>query len=263
MSQEFSLVGVVHLPSLPGAPNYDGQPIEKIAQVAAEDAATLAEAGFTEVMIQDATDRPQRTTVGAATVAAMTRVGTEVASATSVPLGIVLGHNDGPSAVAVAAAIGARFVRVKLLTGASVGPEGVLQGCAVETYDMRSRLGSAVEIWADVHEATSIPLAGDLLWSARESVKFGGAHRLVVTRDSSVDDALADIATLRTGLDGGLGEVPMVVGGRVTAATVATVRESADGAIVGGAVRTGRGPHDRVDRDRARALAAASRCPRR
>lgn len=253
MSGDFDLVGVIHLPPLPGAANYDGRPVEKIAETAAEDARVLAESGFTSVMIQDANDRPQRTTVDAATVAAMTRVGTEVTAATSVPLGVVVGHNDGASAVAVAAAVGATFVRVKVLTGASVGPEGLLQGCAVATYEMRSRLGSSVEIWADVHEATSIRLEGDLVWSGREAVKFGGAHRLVVTRDSGVGDALADIALLREHLGG----VPMVVGGRVTSQSVATVRAASDGAIIGGAVRTGPGTDDRVDRDRAAALAAS------
>jgi len=209
-------------------------------------------------MIQDANDRPSRTTVDAATVAAMTRVGAEVAAATSAPLGVTVGHNDGASAVAVAAAVGARFVRVKLLTGASVGPQGILAGCAVETYDMRSRLGSDVEIWADVHETTSIRLAGDLTWSAREAVKFGGAHRLVVTRDSGVEDALADISSLRDAV----GDVPMIVGGRVTAATAAAVRSAANGAIVGGAVRTGAGWYDRVDRARAREVASACRSSR-
>lgn len=121
----FHLVGVIPLPPLPGAPTYDGQAIEKIAQAAAEDATVLAEAGFTDVMIQDASDRPQRTTVDGAIIAAMTRVGTEVAKATSVPLGVVVGHNDGPSAVAVAVAIGACFVRVELFTGVSFGPAGL------------------------------------------------------------------------------------------------------------------------------------------
>lgn len=255
MTQAFQLVGVVHLPPLPGAANYEGQPLAKIARAAAEDAVALADAGFDAVMIQDANDRPQPMTVGAATVAAMARVGTEVACATSVPLGIVIGHNDGPSAVAVAAAVGARFVRVKVLTGVSVGPAGLVQGCAVATHEMRTRLRSDVEVWADVHEATSLRLSGDLAWSAVEAVKFGAADRLIVTRDSGVGDALDDIAALRAHV----GAVPIFVGGRVTASTVARVTARSDGAIVGGAVRSGARPHDRVDPRLAAQLVKASR----
>lgn len=118
---------------------------------------------------------------------------------------------------------------------------------------MSSRLRSDVEIWADVNEATSVHLAGDLAWSAREAVTFGGAHRLVVTRVSGVDDALTDIRRLQELLGG----VPMVVGGRVTAATAADVRAGAGGAIVGTALRSGSGPYDRVDPKRAADLAAA------
>jgi uncharacterized protein len=245
---DFRLVGVLHLPPLPGAGNYQGQPISEIAHRAAEDAASLAEAGFTDVMIQNANDVPQLSTVDLGAVAVMTRIGTEVRSATSIPVGVTVGHNDGPAALAVAAAIGASFIRVKVLTGARVGPQGLLVGCAVQTARMQQQFGSAIEIWADVNEATSQGLVEtDVVWSAREAVKFGGADRLIVTRDSGVEDALRDIQTLRPILP----ETPMIVGGRVTANTVSRVRDFSDGAILGAAIKTEHGTCGRVDARRA------------
>src|SRR5271156_4572142 len=131
-------------------------------------------------MIQDASDMPRTVTVGPPTVV----VGAAVRQATVLSPGIVGGHNDGEPAVAIAHAVGAQFVGVKVLTGASIGPTGVIAGCSVEVAQMKRLLGSDVAVWADVHETTSIPLAGALEWAAKLVVAFGQADRLIVTRDS-------------------------------------------------------------------------------
>ena len=132
VDEKFKLVGVIHLPPLPGAVNYQGLEIRKIAKVAAKDARALIDSGFTHVMIQDGSDFPQPTKAHIATVAALTAVGVQVRDAIDSPLGIIIGHNDGPASVAIAKAIGADFVRVKVLVGIASGPNGWIEGCAVE-----------------------------------------------------------------------------------------------------------------------------------
>ncbi len=64
-AESFRLVGVLHLPPLPGAVNYTGVPVREIAERAAADAVALRDAGFTHVMVQDASDMPQAVRVGA------------------------------------------------------------------------------------------------------------------------------------------------------------------------------------------------------
>lgn len=249
---DFALVGVLHLPPLPGSPNYGGQAVREMAKEVAADAVLLEQAGFTHVMVQDANDKPQRTLLSLPGAAAMSSIGATVRDATLIPLGVVAGHNDGATAVAVAHAIGARFVRVKVLTGVAVGPAGFIEGCGVPTAEMKRLLGSEVQVWADVHEATSLPLTGTRLWVATEAVKFGGADALVVTSDAGVQEAVDWIAELRADLPRA---VPMVVGGRVTAATMALAVSGADGAIIGNAVKNG----DRIDPRRAAELVDAMR----
>ena len=239
----FRLVGVLHLPPLPGAVNYAGVPVSAIAERAAEDAAALVAAGFTHVMVQDASDMPQAVRVDAPTVAALAVVGAAVTRAVDVPVGVVVGHNDGPSAVAIAHAIGATFVRVKVLTGVSLGPTGWIEGCAYEVAAMRRMLGSDVEVWSDVHEATSLALASSTPWAATQAHDFGRADVLVVTRDSGVDDALTSIAELREAVPG----VPFVVGGRVSLDTIHATLAGADGAILGSAIKRSSAPDARVD----------------
>jgi membrane complex biogenesis BtpA family protein len=243
MPHAFRLVGVLHLPPLPGAVNYAGASVQEIAVRAAEDAVVLQDAGFTHVMVQDASDMPQAVTVGAPTVAALAVIGAAVTAAVHIPVGVVVGHNDGPSAVAIAHAIGASFIRVKVLTGVSIGPTGWIEGCAHEVAAMRRLVGSDVEVWADVHEATSLALVSTPEWAAVVSRDFGRADVLVVTRDSGVGDALDVIARLRESVP----DVPFVIGGRVSLATIEDTVRGADGAILGSAIKQSTAPDARVD----------------
>jgi membrane complex biogenesis BtpA family protein len=249
----FRLTGVLHLPPLPGAVNYTGAAVRGIATRAAEDAVALQRSGFTHVMVQDASDMPQAVRVGAPTVAALSVIGAAVAEAVYLPVGVVVGHNDGPSAVAIAHAIGATFVRVKVLTGVSVGPTGWIEGCAHDVAAAKRLLGAEVEVWADVHEATSLALASTPGWAAREARDFGRADVLVVTRDSGVPDALTAIAELRDLVP----DVPFVVGGRVSLDTIDATVAGADGAILGSAIKRSSAPDARVDPDVAARFGAA------
>jgi uncharacterized protein len=250
----FRLVGMLHLPPLPGIPNYQGTALPKIIDQAVSDAVTLDQAGFSHLLLQNAWDVPAQTTVAPSTVAIMTRIATEVSQATGLPLGINVAHNDGPGALAIAYAVQAPFIRVKVLTGAAVGPDGIMQGCGHATAELRTRLGAEVEIWADVNEATSLPLApgADDRWAAVEAVKFGGADALIVTKDSGVTDALEAIERIHGALPG----VPVLIGGRVTPETIAAARAGADGAIIGSALKADSGMFTPVDGERARAFSA-------
>ncbi len=60
------------------------------------------------------------------TVAAMAVLADEARRASGLPLGVNVLRNDGLSALAVAAATGARFVRVNVLVGARVTDQGVI-----------------------------------------------------------------------------------------------------------------------------------------
>ena len=68
--------------------------------------------------------------VPAYVVAQMTAIAAEVLRTVKVPLGINVLRNDGLSALAVAVAVGASFIRVNVLCGARVCDQGVLQGIA-------------------------------------------------------------------------------------------------------------------------------------
>lgn len=249
----FRLIGVIHLPPLPGAANYNGASVMDMARDAVQDAQILETAGFSDVMIQDASDIPQPVIVGSPTVAALSVIGSAVRASTRMKLGVIAGHNDGAASVAIAHAIAADFVRVKVLTGASVGPAGFIEGCCLQVAQMKRLLDSNVEVWADAHEATSSKLVGHVCEAAEQLVKFGSADKVIVTRDSGVHDALDDVADVKKAIGD---DVDVLIGGRVSRHTLVDVMGRSDGAILGSVLKSATDGGDRVDPEVARDLGA-------
>jgi uncharacterized protein len=249
----FNLIGVLYLPPMPGAANYTGMPIDEIVEGAARDAQTLREAGFDAALLQNATDVPELPQVAIETVAAMTAVGAGVRARCDIPLGVCVAHNDGAAAVAISYAIGASFVRIKVLTGAAVGAAGLTEACVAQVAALRSRLPVHIDVLADVHEVTSMSLGfPDPAQEARQHVRFGGADGVIFTSDDGAAQALEVVAGLKAALGP---DVPVLIGGRVTEENIGTVRQGADGAIVATSIRTGTEQSGRIDPAKATRLA--------
>lgn len=226
------LVAMIHLPPLPGAANYDGRKVREIARVAADEARILEGAGFDGVMIQNTHDRPARVTLPVGSTAALTAVTTSVRDAVSFEVGVNAHKNDAEAALAVAASCDASFVRIKVLVGAVLGPEGIVSGSADRALDVRRNYAPGIEIWADLYELTSWPLAATSLENLADlATRFGNADRLIVT-DPSVDDSRAAVEKVRRS-----SPLPVLIGGRTTADNIAEALDSADGVIVGTCLR--------------------------
>lgn len=228
------IIGVVHLPPLPGAPRYKGESMREIFAAGVRDARTLAEGGVDGIMVENAGDlpfsRPEH--IGHETVAALTAACLEITHAVDTPIGITCVANGAMPGLAVAKASGARWVRVNQWVNAYIANEGFLNGPAAEAMRYRAAIDARdVAIFADVH------------------VKFG-AH--AITADRSISEQATDaewfdadvlIATgTRTGSPTTRAEVdevragsnlPIIVGSGLSPAQVPELFSAADGAIVG------------------------------
>lgn len=226
------LVAMIHLPPLPGAANYDGRPVRDLARDAADEATLLAEAGFDGVMIQNTHDRPSRVKVPTGTVAAMAAIASRIADRTEVRLGINVHKNDAEGALAIAASSGATFVRIKVLVGAVVGVEGLIEGSAQTTLAIQREYARDVEIWADLYELTSWPFASTSLENLADlTTRFGCADRLIVT-DPTVEASRIAVERVSTTTT-----LPVLIGGRTSAATIQEALSGSDGVIVGTCLR--------------------------
>jgi membrane complex biogenesis BtpA family protein len=249
-----ALIGMVHLPPLPGSANYAGQPFESIVESAVADVCALAMAGFDAAILQNTHDLPATATAPVETVAFLTAVGRELRRASGIRVGVNVLKNDAEAALAIAAAIGGEFVRLKVYVGAALGAEGVILPSAPAALRMRQRLGVGPEIWADIFDRTSAPLVVQPLGQVAEwATKFGDASALIVT-GSSVAESVSMVRDVRAVCPG----VPVLLGGGVTHANVAEVLREADAVIVGSALeeRPFTGP---ISAEKARAFIAAAR----
>jgi membrane complex biogenesis BtpA family protein len=240
------LFGMVHLEPLPGSPLFSS--MNRVIEAALSDAVALSDGGAAGIIIENFGDRPfAKSRVEPETVAAMTRVVTEIARQVQIPLGINVLRNDAVSALSIAAATGAAFIRVNVHTGAMVTDQGVIEGTAHETLRKRSAIAPAVLIFADYLVKHAAPL-GPV--SASDLRERGLADALIVTGPAT--GAAADpqrLHFLRAEID-----APILIGSGVNAENAHSFHE-ADGAIVGSSLKR----DGRVDRELVRAVVGAWR----
>ncbi len=258
------VIGMVHLPALPGAPAFDGDR-DAIRSRMLADAEALEAGGVDGLIIENFGDVPfYPEDVPKHVVAELTALATALTDAVDVPVGINVLRNDAIAALSIAAAAGSRFVRVNVHTGTATTDQGVIEGRAHETLRLRDRLSADVAILADVHVKHATPI-GDrsIEETAIETVERGRADGLVVSgpgtgRETALDDVERVVdAVADSGVDR---SVPVLVGSGVTAATIGDcVDAGADGAIVGTALKTGGETTNPVSTDRVRAVIAAAR----
>jgi hypothetical protein len=254
------IVGMVHLPPLPGSPRFDGDRAA-IRERAKRDAAALVEGGVDGVVVENFGDAPfYPDDVPDHVVASMTDVVGVVTREVDVPVGVNVLRNDARAALSVAAAADAAFVRVNVHTGARVTDQGVVIGRAHETLRLRDRLDADVDVLADVAVKHSAALGEPrpLAEQAEEALGRGLADGLVVSGPGTgepVDvEALETVAAVAA-----THGAPLFVGSGVTESTVSDLLAVADGAIVGTALKRGAETTAPVDRDRVDALTGAAR----
>ena len=248
------VIGMLHLPALPGAPHFSGDP-RSITDSALRDANALASGGVHGLMLENYGDVPfYPARVPAHVVAHMAVVAAEVRRRfPDLALGINVLRNDGRSALAVAHAVGARFIRVNVLCGARVTDQGLIEGIAHDLLRDRAALGAneSVRIFADVDVKHSAPLAHrPLEVEVSDTLHRGLADALIVSgtgTGQATDPAQVAAAKRAAG-----GAAPVFVGSGVSARTLSEYLPHADGFIVGSAFKRGGDAREPVEVARVR-----------
>lgn len=246
------IIGVIHLPPLPG---FAGSPgIDAVLEKALADQRALEAGGIDGVLVENEEDHPHEIVAGPGTIAHMTRVATALVARGSVPVGVEILLNDPRASLAVAAAAGARFIRtdyfVDRMTRSdygemSIDPAGVMA--------FRRRLGADhVLVLADIQVKYAQMLEPRSLGESAAVARAKGADAVVVSGTATGRAPAAD--DIRRAQDGG-GNCPVLIGSGLDIGNAAALLASGDGAIVGTSLKTG----DRVDADKVRALVGVAR----
>jgi hypothetical protein len=250
------LVGMVHLGALPGSAAHC-RSLDGIIEDACRDAVVLRDAGFDAILIENFGDAPfVADRLHPATIASMTLAAKAVRDAVAIPLGVNCLRNDAASALSIADAVGAVFIRVNVHCGVAATDQGVIEGRAADTLTLRRRLNAGVAIVADVHvkHATAVNQP-DLAEAAKETAYRGRADALVVSGPATgMPTVMDDLSTVKSAVP----DRPLFVGSGATEKTIRALLDVADGVIVGSSIKVGGRTSDRVDADRAKAFLKAA-----
>lgn len=257
-----ALIGMVHVPALPGSPRHE-LPVDRIVAEAAEEARLLAECGFDAIIIENMHDRPYiHGEHGPQTVAVMTRAGLAVREASrrgsiDLPIGVQILSGGNREALAIALAIGGSFIRCENFVFSHVADEGLLTRAeAGPLLRYRREIGAErIQILCDIKKKhASHAITADIgIADAAEAAEFFGADGLIITGSATGKPArIEDVAEAR-----GASRLPVLVGSGVTPEQVAPLLRHADALIVGSWIKRDGVWSSPIDPARCRRLAEA------
>lgn len=223
------VIGMIHLPPLPGYPGSKG--INHAIRHAVADLRTLEEGGADGVLIENEHDQPHRITATPETIAALTRITRAVVQESeSAVVGCEILLNDPKASLAVARMTGARFIRTDYFVDRMTRPEyGEFEIDPDGLLEYRSSIGAGnILILADIQVKYATMIEPRSLRDSAINAVEKGADALIVTGDTSGDAPTAE--HLRDAAGQGL---PVLIGSGFKAENAAALLGECDGAIVG------------------------------
>ena len=226
------VIGMLHLPPLPGSPRYGGDMAE-VRSFVLRDAQALIRGGVHGLMLENFGDVPFFTNqVPAHTACHMTALALAVSQLSDLPFGINVLRNDATSALAVAHAAGAAFIRVNILSGAAVTDQGIIEAQAAQVMRYRKTIGAqGIKVFADVavkHATTlgSLPLDQQVHDLTQRALADG-----IIVSGSSTGRAI-DVGELQE-VKQAAGSTPVIVGSGATVQSLEQLAKLSNGFIVG------------------------------
>jgi membrane complex biogenesis BtpA family protein len=233
-----SIIGVIHLPALPGYPDSPG--INACIDKALADLVALEAGGADGVLVENEYDQPHRLLAERETVACMTRITAEVvAGAKRSVVGIEILINDPEASLAVAQAAGARFIRTDYFTDPMEREEygGAMRIDAPGLLAYRDRLGADdIMIMADIQVKYARLMVERGLAESAQIALDAGADAVIVSGDATGDPTrVRDLALAKQGA----GEGPVLIGSGLDAGNARALLAPCDGAVVGTSLKSG------------------------
>lgn len=234
---EKPIIGMVHLRPLPGSPMYDKKKMsmQQIIDTAVKEAQLLEEGGVDGLQIENIWDYPyvKGKDIGEETVAAMTAAAVHVKQNVKIPIGVNCHLNGAKQALAIAIAVGARWIRVFEWVNAYVSHAGILEGIGGELARYRAALDARedVMVLCDVnvkHGSHFIISDRTLAEQANDAVTEGAEALIVTGFETGVAPTPEKVREFSEHVD-----VPVFLGSGTTSENVQELLKYSDGAIVG------------------------------
>jgi membrane complex biogenesis BtpA family protein len=238
------LIGVVHLPALPGYPGSPG--FDGVLASALRDTATLQEAGFDGVLLENENDRPHELTTGEEYRKEFARLTLAVRAETHLPVGLEILY-DMPGSVDVAIRSGAPFVRLDVFADEIETKWGRVPSPLSAIDELRKGSSAMPVLAVDVHVKHGTVIGSRSIEdSTRVSLQNGAGAIIVTGTWTGIPPTEADCSALRNVC----GETPLFTGSGLSSSNAAEIFKYCDGGIVATSIKEA----GRIDLEKAREL---------
>ena len=256
------LIGVVHLPPLPGSPLYKGEKIKRISKFAINESKKLESAGMDGIIIEnygDMTYFPGK--VGPETVASMTYIISKVREKIDLPIGVCV-LTDPFSSLAIAYVTNSQFIRATVFIEAVMDVSGIIVGKPHELLRFRKFLNSEkIKIFADIQVKHSAPLGDKSIEdSARDAAYFQADAIIVSGPHTGLETPLEKLKKVKKAIRKSTNpKIPIFVGSGVNLRNVKEILKYANGVIVGTSIKRGNKTTNPIDFQKAKKLVNVTR----
>lgn len=224
------LIACIHLQALPGAPLYNNN-FDNILEKALAEVEIFKSNKVHGLIVENFRDVPfYPGKLPAETIAAMAILTYEIKKTFNGPIGVNALRNDAHSALGIAVACNADFIRVNIHTGATLTDQGIIEGKAHETLRLKKTLGSEALIFADVAVKHASPLGKrSIELEAKDATDRGLADAVIVSGSATGEEAnLTEVNRIKQSI-----AKPVIIGSGTNPENLEAMVELADGFIVG------------------------------
>jgi len=244
------IIGMVHLPPLPGSPLYKGESINEIIEYACNEAKKLEESNFNGVLVENFGDAPFALIPKyPETIASMAVIVKEVVKNVKIPVGVNMLRNGGLQALAIAHATGAKFIRVNAFVETLVTDQGIVKPIAHKLLKMRNVLKAEnIKILADIYSKHAAPLVNrPINIVAKEAFERGKADFLVITgSETGKAPSIELVKTVKAS-----SRIPVLIGSGLTTENAYQLLQIADGGIIGTHIKINNIVSNPIDKNKA------------
>jgi uncharacterized protein len=227
-----AIIGMIHVPALPGTPKSQTSP-EEIIRLAVNEARQYEQAGVLAVMIENMHDLPYtKGYVGHEISTLMSIIGYEIKKATKLYCGIQLLAAANKEALAAAHSSGLDFIRAEGFVFGHLADEGLIESSAAELLRYRKLIGAeSVMVFTDIkkkHSSHAISSDTPIAEHAHAAEFFLSDGLIVTGQSTGLEADLQELNMVKEATD-----LPLFIGSGITAQNIDKFYAYADGFIIG------------------------------
>lgn len=253
------LIGVVHLLALPGSPAFNREAgMRPIVEAARHDALVCQEAGVDAIIFCNEGDLPYRVEVSMEQATALAAVVGEIEPEIERPIGIDMMW-DPFATLAVGRAVGARFVR-QVFIGVYESDMGQLRPDPGAAFSYRHSIGAdEVAIFTNLTPEFASPLGTRSVGDRAQGARFFGCEGAMISGPRAGSAfRFADLEEVKAACP----DLPVLANTGVRHDTAERILETADGIVVGTALKVDGKTENRIDLERTKRMVELTRVAR-